>query len=140
MKQNYATIRNQLKYKFKIKDLVKPKYILGVQAKSAKNEIALFTSHHLAKMSEILFSRQETRSEIKFKEFLQLLDQEFISHFYQNSIRSLKQVASLIVLGISCARALEFRELDHHIKKPNRNKFCTLLDGITSVGKPSRSF
>ena len=100
-KQVYERFRDMLMTEIKIKELVKPKYILGVRVEFVKNEISLSQRQYIEEIVRTFFllpqgNKVYTPMEPHSppRKFLESEDEKFDPHLYLQLIESLMQLAT----------------------------------------------
>ena len=99
-KQVYGRFRDLLKTEFKIKELGKPKHILGVRVEFVKNGISLSQRQYIEEIVRTfsfhkgnkVYTPMEPHSTPR--KFLESEDEKFDSHLYRHFIGSLMQLAT----------------------------------------------
>jgi len=100
-KQVYERFRDMLMTEIKIKELVKPKYILGVRVEFVKNEISLSQRQYIEEIVRTFFllpqgNKVHTPMEPHSppRKFLESEDEKFDPHLYLQLIGSLMQLTT----------------------------------------------
>ena len=106
-KQVYERFRDLFKTEFKIKELGKPKHILGVRVEFVKNEISLYQRQYIEEIVHTFSFHKGNKvytpngAPLDSKKFLKSEDEKFYPHLYRQLIGSLMQLATWTTPDIS---------------------------------------
>jgi hypothetical protein len=105
-KQVYERFGDLLKTEFKIKEVGKPKHILGVRVEFVKNRISLFRRQYIEEIVHTFCFHKGNKVYTSMephwtpRKFLESEDKEFDPHLYRQLIESLMQLATWTIPDI----------------------------------------